>query len=61
MKRMYIQPSLAIVTVRAPAVLCMSDPNGVQGDNGLGYGGIDKDGKLDPGIKPMRNLWDEEW
>ena len=59
MKARYIKPILGTVRVRTQHLIAFSDAIG--GNKGLGYGGVDTEGTLDPSIKDRRNLWDEEW
>mgnify|MGYP006916267233 FL=1 len=38
-------------------MLCAS---AVYSDNGIGYGGVDEDGTIDPEARSHRGVWDEE-
>lgn len=61
MKKTYQKPSTVVVAVRMGQIIAFSE--GVWSNSlgdGIGYGGVDKDGSLDPSVK-HRNLWDDEW
>ena len=59
MKKTYIQPCMEEMQAQAAQMLAVS---GVIGSNGIGYGGVDSDGSLDPETKEEKwDLWDDEW
>ena len=41
------------------SIICDSQ-GGVQSDNGIGYGGVDVNGELDPASRQCRDIWDDE-
>ena len=59
MKKTYIQPCMEEMQAQAVQMLAVS---GVIGSNGIGYGGVDSDGSLNPETKEEKwDLWDDEW
>lgn len=61
MKRLYISPETTLVTIDSQPM--MSTSNSVYADMGgtkIGYGGVDKGGKLDPSSRGLDDLWDDE-
>ena len=60
MKATYITPGMEIEEISVESMIATS---GVTGD-GIGYGGVDEDGKLTPSSRGRRgswgNLWDSE-
>lgn len=59
MKKSYISPVLDAADMESEDILAAS--LGVGGDNGIGYGGVDNGGTVEPAVKGHRNLWNEEW
>lgn len=55
MKKEYIVPSIKVSVYQASELM---SARGVIGDNGIGYGGIDDDGELDPSAKDY-SVWDD--
>lgn len=39
-------------------IICSSQ--GVQSNNGIGYGGVDSNGTIDPASRRRRDLWNDE-
>lgn len=59
MKKRYIAPQITReVALRVHAMLCASDGSGVT-SNGIGYGGVDTGGTLDPSARED-DFWDED-
>ena len=56
MKKTYIQPCMEEMQAEAAQMLAAS----VTGNNGIGYGGVDNDGSLNPETKEELELWDDE-
>ena len=56
MKKTYIIPHVSIVQVNDEKPIAAS---GVNSNNGIGYGGVDENGSLDPAVK--ENTFDFEW
>lgn len=57
MKKTYIQPCIEDMQAEAAQMLAAS----VTGSNGIGYGGIDSDGSLDPETKEDEwDLWTDD-
>jgi len=57
MKKRYIQPCMKDEYTQAAETLAVS---GVTGNNGIGYGGTDNDGSLDPEAKESAwSIWEE--
>ena len=59
MKKRYISPDCIILNLQVAKIISTS--GGVSSNNGIGYGGVDEDGDLDPAVKLHTNSWDEEW
>ena len=61
MRKYYISPVTELVCVENSVLLAGSD--GVNSNNGLGYGGVDNDGNKDPAAKgqggSISNIWDK--
>lgn len=57
MKKTYIQPCIEEMQAQAAQMLAES----VTGNNGIGYGGTDDDGSLDPETKEAKwDIWADE-
>jgi len=57
MKKKYIQPCMEEMQAEAAQMLAAS----VTGNNGIGYGGTDDDGSLDPETKEAKwDIWADE-
>ena len=56
-KKMYVAPATSCDIVSEEGMLCSSP---VYSDYGLGYGGVDDDGTIDPESRRHRGLWDDE-
>ena len=50
MKKNYLQPDIQFSNLGIFIPFCGS---GVKGNNGIGYGGIDEEGELDPSVKAL--------
>ena len=57
MKKTYSAPSIQIVKIQLQNLIASSEFNS---NKGIVYGGVDKDGSMEPGIK-SKNIWYEEW
>ncbi len=55
MKKAYIIPDIQVVKIENVQLLSGS---GVAGENGIGFGGVDEDGTLDPSAPNMSDLSD---
>jgi hypothetical protein len=56
-KKKYVAPATSCDAVGEDGMLCAS---AVYSDNGIGYGGVDEDGTIDPEARSHRGVWDEE-
>ena len=45
-----------MVLIRPTELICAS----ITSDVGIGYGGVDADGSLDPASRRRRDVWEEE-
>jgi hypothetical protein len=60
MKKIYKNPDYIIMHLQSLQMISAS--NGVTSNNGIGYGGVDDDGSLDPDTKEFKSTFDwEEW
>ena len=57
MKKTYQQPEIDTLVIRSMTLLVGS---GIDSNNGMGYGGIDDEGKKDPASKRNHKTW-EDW
>lgn len=58
-KLQYIQPSTEVNEIALVQMISTSGVTGsVDGGDGPGYGGVDDDGELDPGVKDGKYDWD---
>ena len=58
MKKTYIQPCMEEMQAQAAQMLAVS---GVIGSNGIGYGGVDSDGSLNPETKEGEwDMWTDD-
>ncbi len=53
-RKKYITPEVFVANLDFQNVLCLSD---VTSDKGIGYGGVDEDGSVDPSAPKMENPW----
>ena len=62
MKKTYMKPSAEVVRMGQTMMVCTSDSIKayINGEVGMGYGGVADDGTLDPASRRRRNVWDEE-
>ena len=58
MKKNYIAPNVEVANVELQQMVAAS--NGVYSDNGLGWGGFDKDGEKEPNSRYRNSLWDDD-
>ena len=58
MKTLYITPSVEILELSAENMIATS---GVNGNNGIGYGGVDEDGTSVPSSNGHRGSWGNLW
>ena len=61
MRKTYIQPILWSHTLFTNCNICQDSPTVTgdtpEGGDGPGYGGVDEEGEIDPGVKPV-NEWE---
>ena len=57
MKRQYITPTVMTVQAQAMQMLAAS---GVSSDKGIGYGGVDEGGTMDPSARRRKDVWTDE-
>ena len=57
MKKTYIQPCMEVISEDSPVLLSGS---GVEGSNGIGYGGVDDEGTKDPSSRRFGFGWDDD-
>lgn len=57
MKKEYMQPAIVMVQTKLAMMICGSQD--ITSDVGIGYGGVDEEGELDPAAR-RHNVWDEE-
>ncbi|MCR4918358.1 MAG: hypothetical protein K5928_00875 [Prevotella sp.] len=55
--KQYVTPSTTIETDDMSTMLCSSP---VFSGKGIGYGGVDDDGTMEPEARRHRDLWDDE-
>ena len=58
MKKTYIQPSIEMAQSLLNGMICSSQDS-IASDNGIGYGGVDEEGSLEPASRRL-NVWEEE-
>ena len=56
-KKKYVAPTTSCETVSEEGMLCSS---AVYSDLGIGYGGVDEDGAIDPEARRHRGVWDDD-
>jgi hypothetical protein len=56
MKKTYLQPSMAMDIMMTESMIC----NSVTSENGIGYGGVDENGTIDPASRRHRDMWEDE-
>ena len=59
MKKIYLSPDSLILNLQVAKMISTSE--GVSSSKGIGYGGVDNGGTMDPSVKVHNNVWDEEW
>ncbi|MBQ8050909.1 MAG: hypothetical protein IJ197_04970 [Bacteroidaceae bacterium] len=58
-KLQYIQPEVEVTDIVVLSQMLAGSVTGsVDGGDGPGYGGVDDDGELDPGVKEGKYDWD---
>ena len=57
MKKTYIMPSMRMVESETETLL-LADSTAISSDLGIGYGGVDEDGKMEASSR-HRNCWEE--
>ena len=58
MKKTYIIPDMSVVQTQHGKPIAGS----VTSDNGIGYGGVDDGGNIDPDVKANHySVWDDDW
>lgn len=60
MKR-YIKPEIAIIEVSVETTLLAGSTGVGSDDNGIGFGGTDYEGSLEPESRKRDNAWDDIW
>ena len=62
MKKTYIEPSVMVASIATVTFICGSQDLASGGDvDGIGYGGVDEEGELDPASRRhRRDVWDDE-
>lgn len=58
MKKTYMPPLVVMVQTEMSRIICGSDD--IRSDKGIGYGGVDEEGELDPAARPYHTIWDDE-
>lgn len=58
MKKNYIAPSMEITSIELQQMIATSDS--ITSNNGIGYGGVDTDGKKDPSSRRRGSIWDDD-
>lgn len=60
MKKTYIEPHIEMRQIHAEQVIASSE---ITSNNGIGYGGVDEEGELDPEVKEEKHkdVWDDDW
>ena len=59
MKKTYIEPYMQMVFTATQSMICLSN-GGVTSGNGIGYGGVDEEGKEEPAARRHNDMWDDE-
>ena len=57
MKKIYITPAMKAAAMEMENLMTDS---GVVSTQGIGYGGVDEDGTIEPAARGYNGLWDEE-
>jgi len=59
MKKIYSIPETSVVQTQHEMPIAGS----VTSNNGIGYGGVDDEGELDPEVKEEKHkdVWDDDW
>ena len=55
MKREYPAPAVEVLEYISEQMIAASDANGVNSDNGIGYGGVDEDGSINAETRMLFN------
>lgn len=58
MKKKYLEPTILIMTVNTVTILANSPE--VTSNKDIGYGGVDKNGSLDPASRRRKDQWEDE-
>ncbi len=58
MKKTYMQPSIKAVEIKMTMMVCGSQD--IKSDKGIGYGGVDEEGTLEPSARRHYDDWDDE-
>ena len=58
MKQTYLQPSTEMDIMVTEGMVCGSVSSSE--DFGIGYGGVDEEGTLDPASRRRRDVWEDE-
>ena len=58
MKKTYLKPSTVTVSTELVTIVCQSGGD-VSSDKGIGYGGVDEEGSLDPASRRRRDVWED--
>ena len=57
MKKRYTTPRISVAQVALQRLVCAS---GVSSDKGIGYGGVDEGGTMDPSARRRKDVWTDE-
>lgn len=58
MKKTYQMPSVLTVQTELQSMVCQS--GGVTSDKGISYGGVDEEGKQEPGVRRRQDAWEDD-
>ena len=57
MKKNYIAPESKTMVMSMVSIVCQS---GVFSEQGIGYGGVDEEGEMEPAARRRCNVWNDE-
>lgn len=58
MKKTYMQPQVHVAFIGTTTFICGSQD--IKSDKGIGYGGVDEEGTLEPSARRHYDDWDDE-
>ena len=58
MKKTYIIPNISVLHIQTERIIAGS--GAITSGKGMGYGGVDTDGSIDPSVKRQGGFWDDD-